>query len=326
MTNPLFIQDAEVEKLRTYLGTNPKSLIITHANPDGDAIGSALGLYLALSSAGLTVDVCDKDGVPDYLNFCPGSEAMKIDFNENDYDGFFILDCGDKAMTRMHETHPRMLSAEVMKINVDHHASNDNFGNINFVATDACSTTQILFHLIQSLGIRITPDIATALLLGICTDTGSFMHQNTTPQTYLDAGALVKLGGNISKIAQNVFRSYEFKTLKLWGRVLQDLHVTPEGAAIVGVHRDEYETLGAARSDLAGVIDYINAMPEAQYSVMLSEDEKGNVKASLRTRKDDVDVNALAKQFGGGGHVKASGFTVKDSKLKKEVKWKIVKE
>jgi len=114
------------------------------------------------------------------------------------------------------------------------------------------------------------------------------------------ASELIKHGGDIHPIAENVFYNYELKTLKLWGKVLANLHVTPDGAAIVGVSREDYESLGAERKDLEGVIDYINSLEEARYSVLLSEDEKGNVKASLRTRKPDVDVQALAQKFGGG--------------------------
>jgi len=163
-------------------------------------------------------------------------------------------------------------------------------------------------------------------MTGIYTDTGGFMHQNTTPLTYQYAAELIKLGASPQHVAQNVFHKYDFRTLKLWGKVLQNLHVTADGAAIVGVEEKDYEALGCTRQDLAGVIDFINAMPEARYSVMLSEDGKGNVKASLRTRKDDVDVKALAEQYGGGGHVKASGFTIPGGRLEKEVKWKIVQD
>jgi len=162
--------------------------------------------------------------------------------------------------------------------------------------------------------------------LGIYTDTGGFMHQNTTPITYQYSSELVKLGASYRRIAREVFQKYDFCTLKLWGKVLQNLHVTKDGAAIVGVEEEDYQSLGCKREDLGGVIDFVNAMPEAKYSVLLSEDGRGNVKASLRTRDDSVDVKALAEKFGGGGHVKASGFTIKGGHLEKEVKWKIVQE
>ena len=327
MTHKTPLVDAEnLEKLKKYLSTNPKIILLAHANPDGDTLGASLGLWEGLRSMGVTVDVACIDAIPEYLRFIPFAENMRSDFDTNDYDAVFFIDCGAKKMTRFQDTKPEILSDKMVKLNLDHHPSNDLWGEMNFVNTEAASSTQIAFELLKQLGANITPQIATCLMLGLYTDTGSFMHQNTTPACYKDAGELVKLGANIAQISKNIFRANEYKMLKLWGKVLHNLYVTPDGAAIVGVNKKDYENLGAKREDLAGVIDYINSMPEAKYSVLLSEDEKGNVKASLRTRKPDVDVKALAEKFSGGGHVKAAGFTIKDSKLEKEIKWKIVEK
>ncbi len=325
--NQSFINESELQKLQDYLvRQKPKLIILTHANPDGDAVGSSLGLFAGLKSLGVDVSVACLDPVPDAFHFIPFEEHMKSDFDEKSFDAVCFVDCGSRTMTRFEEDKPRILSGEMIKINIDHHPSNDSFGDINFVVTHASSSTQIIFHLLQGLRAKITPQIATCLLLGLYTDTGSFMHQNTTSATYDVAGQLLRLGANASQIAKKVFQSHEPTMLKLWSRVLQNLYLTPEGAAIVGVSRKDYESLGAKREDLTGVIDFINSMPEAKYSVLLSEDEKGNVKASLRTRKQDVDVKALAEQFGGGGHIKASGFMVKGGHLQKEIKWKIIQD
>lgn len=326
MSQKQIIDHENLEKLKRYLKTNPKIIILAHGNPDGDTLGGVLGMGLSLKEAGQNVQIACIDPIPKKYKFLAGIEEIQTDFNEDDFDAVIFIDCGNKKMTRFHETKPRIHSDKMVKINIDHHPSNDLFGEINFVSTTACSSTEIIFELLKSLELNITPKIATALLLGIYTDTGSFMHQNTTPKSYLAASQLIKLGGNVSQIARNVFQNYELKTFKLWGKVLQNLHVTSDGAAIVGVEKKDYKSIGASRSDLEGVIDYINSMPEAKYSVLLSEDEKGNVKASLRTRNEDVDVKALAEKFGGGGHIKASGFTVKGSRLEKEVKWKIIQE
>lgn len=327
MSKPASILDvSEIEKLKTTLNQAHKIAAICHGNPDPDALGSALGVYMALDSVGLDITPVCIDGVPESMKFLPKSEKVVQDFDENEFDTYFLLDCGHPKMLKFDVTKPIILSDKVQKINIDHHPTNTNYGDVNFVLTDRASTTQIIYHMLQALEIKINPDIATALLAGIYGDTGSFMHQNTTPETYEVAADLMKKGGNVSVIAKNLFRNYEYKTLKLWGKVLENLHVTEDGAAVVGVEREDYESLGCTRSDLNGVIDIINSMPEAKYSVILSEDEKGNVKASLRTRRDDVDMKALAEQFGGGGHVKASGFMIPGGRLQKEVKWKIVKE
>jgi len=320
------LPEAEVSTLKRYLESKPKLIILTHSNPDGDAIGSALGLYSGLKEQGFDVEVACIDPCPDEFKYLPDHEKLKNDFNPSDYQAVIFVDCGDKKLTRFENAHPEILSEDMVKINIDHHASNDNFGEINFVITDVASASMIVYQVLKTLKYKITPNTANALITGIYTDTGGFMHQNTTPLTYQYAAELIKLGASPQHVAKNVFHTYDFRTLKLWGKVLQNLHLTGDGAAVVGVEEKDYESLGCTRQDLAGVIDFINAMPEARYSVMLSEDGKGNVKASLRTRKDDVDVKALAEQYGGGGHVKASGFTIPGGRLEKEVKWKIVQD
>lgn len=320
------LPESEVNKLKRYLESHPKLIILTHANPDGDAIGSALGLYLALKEKGHTVDVACIDPCPEEFKYLKNYDHLKTDFNPADYQAIIFVDCGDKKLTRFEKTYPEILSDERVKINIDHHVSNDQFGEINFVITDVASASMIVYQILKALDCKISPETANALITGIYTDTGGFMHQNTTPLSYQYAAELIKLGASPQNVAKNVFHTYDFRTLKLWGKVLQNLHLTADGAAIVGVEEKDYESLGCTRQDLAGVIDFINAMPEARYSVMLSEDGKGNVKASLRTRKEDVDVKALAEQYGGGGHIKASGFTIPGGRLEKEVKWKIVQD
>lgn len=320
------IQTDELKKLQDYLKKAERTLIITHANPDGDAIGSSLGLFMGLKSVGINVEVACIDGVPEHFQFIKNSEQMKKSFRLKDYDGIIWVDCGDKHMPKFHEEIPDLFDESIFKINIDHHPSNDRFGNINFQHNDVSSACEIVFRLLEALEIKITSDIATALILGLYTDTGSFMHQNTQPSTFKNAADLVQYEADTQKIAQEVFKKYDFKTLKLWSKVLKDLSVTKDEAAIVGVHRNDYESLGCTRNDLAGVIDYINSIEGIKYSVLLSEDEKGNVKASLRTRSEDIDVKEIAEKFGGGGHVKASGFTIQGGHLEKEVKWKIVKQ
>jgi len=324
MTKKDLIDHAELENFKKYLATNPRILVIVAENIDPDAIGGSLAMFHGLKSAGIRTHIVCRAKIAKKYKFLDGVSQITADFDENEWDGIVFIDCGDKKMAGFQKEKPEILSEKFVKINIDHHASNDHFGEINFVSTDAASATILVFRLLQKLKIRITPGMATALLAGIYGDTGSFMHQNTTPDCYFSAAELVRLGANVATISKNLFRTHDLRTLKLWGKVLGNLHVTADGAAIVGVERKDYESLGASREDLEGVIDFINSMPEAKYSVLLSEDEKGNVKASLRTRNPDLDVKALAERFGGGGHVKAAGFTIPSGHLEKEVKWKIV--
>lgn len=315
-----------IKKLQIHLKKNPRMAVLCHANPDGDAIGALLGWCMVMADFGVDVTPICYDPVPNMFLYLSSADTVQQDFRPEKYDTIVFLDCGDKRLTKFQEEYPDILTDAFYKINVDHHPTNDLWGDVNFVETKASSTTQILWKVFQALDQVVSPSAATALLTGIYTDTGGFMHQNTTPEVYALSAELMEAGANISEIASSVFHQYDFKTLKLWGRVLQNLHITDDGAAMVGVSEKEYRSIGCDRTDLAGVIDYINSMPEADYSVVLSEDGRGNVKASLRTRKDHVDVKSLAERFGGGGHVKASGFTIPKGKLQKEVRWKIVSD
>ena len=321
-----FIKKSELEKLQAWIEGKPRVVMIAHSNPDGDTIGCTAALALGLEQLNIHVQRACIDAVPKDFQFLKGSDEYTQDFDVKDFDSAWLCDCGDKVMTRFHEAKPEILSETMTTINLDHHPTNDNFGDINFVDPSASSSCELTLYLLQKLNVNITPEIATALLLGLYTDTGGFQPQNTTPEAYKAAAVLIRAGGNVAKIAKHVFHNNEFRKFKLWGKVLKDLHLTEDGAAIIGAHVNDYKKLGATRKDLNGVIDWISSMPEAQYSVLLSEDETGNVKASLRTRKSDVDVKALAEKFGGGGHVKAAGFTVRGGHLKKEIKWKIVTE
>jgi len=322
----LNIDQNNLDTFRDFLKEKPKLLILSHANPDGDTTGSSMGLYLGLKQLGLDVSLACIDEIPRNFHFMTPWKEYRQDFNSDDYDAIIFMDCGDKRMTKFQEAKPEILSNKTFKINFDHHPTNDNFGEINFVNTEACSTCAITFEVLKKLDIKITPEMATALLFGLYTDTGGFIHQNTKPFTYTAASELVKAGGNISKISRNFFYNHDLKKFKLWGKVLKNLHVTEDGAAIIGVFREDYQSMGATRQDLGGIIDIISSMENVKYSVMLSEDEKNNVKASLRTRRDDIDVKALAEKYGGGGHVKAAGFTVPKGHLKKVVKWKIIQD
>jgi bifunctional oligoribonuclease and PAP phosphatase NrnA len=319
-----FIKEAELEKIQKWIQEKPCVAILAHSNPDGDTIGCTTALALGLEQLKIKVQRICIDPVPNGFKFLEGANKYVEDFDVKDFDSAWFCDCGDKVMTRFHEAKPEILSDSMTTLNLDHHPTNDNFGDINFVDSSASSSCEITLELLQKLNLQITPEIATALLLGLYTDTGGFQHQNTTPEAYRAAATLIRAGGNVAKIAKHVFHNNEFRKFKLWGKVLKNLHLTEDGAAIIGAHVNDYQNLGATRQDLGGVIDWVSSMPEAQYSVLLSEDEKGNVKASLRTRKADIDVKALAEKFGGGGHVKAAGFTVRGGHLKKEVKWKIV--
>lgn len=297
-------------------------LLLAHKNPDGDALGSLLALFQVLRKAGRDVTAACHDPAPANLEFLPESEKIATDFEASEYDLVIVLDCGDIHQTGFHKTKPELFDGSRTLVKIDHHPVASEFGDVQIVEPYFCATSSILTRLFEALEIPITPDIATCLLCGISTDTGSFRHSNTKPQTLRLAAQLLRKGANNFAIAKNIYRSTPLPALKLWGSVLTSLRQTDEGVTLAVAQRKDFEAAEARDEDLAGVVDYVNAVPNAKFSILLSE-RNGLVKASLRTLDESTDVAAIAQKFGGGGHVKAAGFAV-PGKLEKETRWRVV--
>lgn len=298
-------------------------LAICHKRPDGDTLGSALAMYHGLKQIGKEIDMACIDDVPERFQFIPGISRIVKKFEINNYDLLIVLDAGASYMTKYHEIYPNIFKEGREVINIDHHASNDNFGTCNMVDEQAASTTIILFRLFEKWGVKITPVIATALLTGIYNDTGSFMHSNTSMEVFEVAGKLLEAGGKFSLVSRSLFKNTPLSALRLWGRVLENARLNEEGVTISVITWKDFEECGANADDISGVVDLLNSVPGSKYTCLLNEDKNGYIKGSFRTRRDDVDLAELAAQFGGGGHRKAAGFTMQ-GRLQKEVHWKIV--
>ncbi len=297
-------------------------LLIPHKSPDGDTLGSALGLYHSLKQMGKnpTVDCIDEPAP--VFNFMPAIETVKQGIEHVDYDLVFIVDAGATHLTGVHERYPQLFDKSHEVINIDHHPTNDYYGRYNLVKPKAAAATMIVYQMIMDLGMPLDRHAATCLLTGIYTDTGSFMHSNTDAETMRMAARLLAKGANLRGISNDIFNTTKISTMRLWGRVLRNIYRTPDGVTMSVVTQKDFEECDATYEEMTGVVDYVNSVPNSAYSVILTE-KKGAVKGSLRTLNEDVDVSAIAGQYGGGGHTKAAGFTVK-GKLKKEIRWKVV--
>jgi len=329
--------------------------IISHRSPDGDAVGSNLALRYCLESHGKRVVSACVDAVPDNSLWLRDADKFVSDFNYDDFDVIVSVDCGSKKLVAFHEKKPELFGgagdgsaradieiettavgsggtagdAAVKPrkpfINIDHHSSNDNYGTINLVDPSAAATAFIIFFFLRTAKCEITPDIATALMHGLYFDTGSFMHSNTNEYVLKVAGELMRAGASFKRSARELFHTTPVNKLRLWGRILERTYVNEEGVTVSAVGKHDYDVCGAGAGDTGGVIDLLNAVPGSRYCVLLSEDEKGQVKGSLRTQRDDVNLSEIAKTFGGGGHPKASGFGV-SGRLEPVVSWKVVPE
>ncbi len=298
-------------------------LCIAHKKPDGDSLGATVALYLAFKEMNKEVEMACIDDLPERFHFLPESRKFIREFNYEDYDLIIVSDAGASYMTKYHEIYPGIFSGKVPVVNIDHHPSNDNFGTVNVVDVNSASATVILYKIFQFLDIKISPAIATAMLCGIYNDTGSLMHQNTSLEVFEITGKLMEAGGRVNIIAKNLFRSTPITTLKAWGKALERASINDQGVVVTVLTNNDLQEIDAKADELSGLVDFLNAVPGSKFTVLINEDEKGNVKGSFRTRRDDVDLAQLAGLFGGGGHKKAAGFSM-PGRIHQEIRWKVL--
>lgn len=303
------------EKLGEKLHEAKKVIVIGHRKPDGDALGSMCATKMWLESIGKEVSLACHDKPAGRYMFLPFMDIVETDIDLSLYDMAILVDCGASYMTDFHEKHPEILAKNQVGeakgptiVNIDHHASNDNFGHINIVNVHAASATMILYDIFVYFGVQITPDIATCLLTGIYNDTGSFMHSNTSLDVYEVASELLAKGAKISPLIKFLFKTMSVPSLKAWGRAMTNARITDDNF-VLSVMKDGDFGEGEDPDQLGGVIDYLNMVPDVKFSMLLKE-EGGRVKGSLRTKRDDVDLSKIAALYGGGGHPKASGFSM----------------
>jgi len=306
--------------------SNKNILILTHKNPDGDAVGSVLGLGQALSSLGKNAECFSKDVIPDVFKFLPNVAMIKNSVKLKNYDLVILLDCALFSRTGLDNIEDLVDSFDNLLV-VDHHPE----GTAEVGYLDSCvqiidpsaSSAAVLVHnLLEKLDIKITKDIANCLLTGIFTDTGGFQHSNTDAQTLQAAAELMKKGPRVDKIARNIFNSRNVSAIKLWGKALTRIQKDKNtGMAISYLSKKDLEECGAKQEDIAGLVSIINTVSDAKFSLLLTESDDNKIKGSLRSEEyGNIDVSRIARSFGGGGHKLASGFEVEGGNVKNDIK------
>ncbi|MAF80733.1 hypothetical protein CL628_01835 [bacterium] len=315
--------ESTVQEIVERLRRSERVLIAAHEHPDGDAIGSSLALLHALSMQGKQVTTYIPDAAPEYLQFLPGFDRLTTTKpNVADYDLVVVLDC-----TKLFRAH---LEAEVRAhpntIVIDHHHDNDEGGTVNLVLTRAAAVAQILTEMFRMTEVDINHDMATCLLTGIFTDTGSFMHDSTTPEILELASELMGKGARLSHIAHETYQKKELPSLRIWGEVLSRVMVNEDtGAAVSLITHQDLAQHGATLEDLAGVVNLLNTLPKTNFALLLTEYEPGKIKGSLRSEPHKgVDVSKIAKRLGGGGHKLASGFEVDGRIIHADGQWRVL--
>lgn len=298
-------------------------LIAAHEHPDGDAVGSSLALMHALRLQGKEVTVYVPDAPPPYLSFLPGFSRVTTEKPDvHQFDVVVVLDC-----TQLYRAHlADELRSHPCVIVIDHHVGNDEDGHLNLVVPGAAATAHILTELFRLGNVPITRDMATCLLTGIFTDTGSFMHDSTTPEILEMASELMGYGARLSHIAHETYQKKELPALRIWGEAFSRAMVNDRtGAAVSVITYDDLANYGATRDDLDGVVNMLNTLPQAKFALLLTEYEPGKIKGSLRSEPHKgVDVSTMAQKLGGGGHKLAAGFEVEGHLVRQDGRWRIV--
>lgn len=292
--------------------------IFAHENPDGDAVGSALAVYILLKELGKNVDVIIPH-FPDTYKYLPRWEEALLEGEQGKiYDLAIAVDCGDFA--RIDDPNDTYSSAKVT-INVDHHSSNSMFADFNFVDPVAPACCQIITSICESLGIEINKDVGICLLTGIITDTGGLRYEGVTSETYEFVADILKKGVKVSKVYKQAFAAVSRNKFEIQKLALNRLEFLEDGkVTFTYITKKDMEEYGVDISDLDGIVESGRDIQGVEVSIFLSERDEG-FKASLRSN-EYVNCADACILFGGGGHIKASGCTLNYSL--EEAKEKIV--
>ncbi|MGE5856146.1 MAG: DHH family phosphoesterase [Syntrophaceae bacterium] len=279
-------------------------LVTSHVRLDGDAVGSELALYEALKSLGKEAVVYNQDRTPQMYAFLPDAGVIVNRLGPLDgFDAVFVLDCSE--IERMGEEAPRIAGIRRI-VNIDHHISNDRYGHLTLTDPEASSTGEMIFRLIDGMGIELTRDMAVNLYTAILTDTGAFRYSNTGPKTFAVAGRLLEKGADPAWIAQMVYETFPAVKIRLLSRALSTLEFDWQGRiAAVTVSKKMLEDAGAQWEHTEGFVEYPRSIEGVQVAAFFSEISEGLYKVSLRS-KGRFSVEEVARKFGGGGHINAA--------------------
>ena len=298
------IIDRILEKIRE----SQTICIAGHIRPDGDCIGSELGLALALMKEGKEVACWNEDPLPQKYAFLDPGHVVQKPKGAPEFDLVIALDCA--SFERLGTIGPAVEPRKQL-INIDHHQSNTRYGDLNWIAGREASTGELVFRMIRVAGWPISASIADCLFTAVSTDTGSFQYPTTKPVTYHTAGELVKLGAHLDTICNEVYQSYSLSRVRLLKHVYDHFHLTCNNRiAYLWLKAADFARTGANRSDTEGLIDHIRDIEPVVVACIFEAVEPELTRISLRSKSDAVNVNEIAAQFGGGGHSAAAGARI----------------
>lgn len=313
-------------KLKDTIVSNEKFLLIGHEQPDGDSIGSILALGEGLRQLGKKVSMVCKDELPPVFRFLFGAENIKRDFLGGDFEAVILIDNGDLKRTGFSERLLGLKKRRIKIVNIDHHPKNDlwRFSDVNHACVTASSVAEIIYRILLDLKVKLTPSMATNLLCGIFNDTGGFRHSNTSEEVLNVVSQLLSLGAKLKLVSRSLSNSKTIPSLKLWGIALDRLKFNKElGIAFSIILQDDIKLAEASEDDVSGLVNLLNSASESEVALLLYEGSDGKIKGSIRTESDKIDVSSLASVLCGGGHRKASGFSLSGRLKLENGRWDI---
>ena len=282
--------------------------ITSHVRPDGDSLGSSLGLYWLLRALDKEPEVIMRDPVPLAYQKLPGAELVRVTPRVDlPYDAVFVIECSDVSRPGLIDLEKQFV------VNIDHHSTTALFGTINWIDSTASAVGEMIYNLCKAIGVRVTREIAECVYTALVTDTGSFHYSNTTERTFKVASELVRAGVKPAKVSQAVFGSYPWSKVELLGEVLASARRDASGrVAWLRQTIEMQERAGASDEDGDGFVNYPLSCGEVEAVAFLKESAPGVYRVSLRS-KCDVNVARIAEKFGGGGHRNAAGCMLRGS-------------
>ena len=283
-------------------------LITSHVRLDGDALGSELAFYLMLKDLGKKAVVYNQDSTPAHYRFLPAAQNIVHELGDvEQYDIAFVLDCSE--LDRVGDQSPKIGKIKRL-INIDHHISNNGFSGIKLIDAQASSTGELLFRLMSEMSVKMTKDICTNLYAAILTDTGGFRYSNTRQDTLWVAGKLVEKGADPQWISENIYESDPPEKLKLLARTLDTLSIDLNNkVGSLTVTQKALQETGASMDHTDGFVDIPRTVQGIEISVLYTQLDSNYFKLSLRS-KGSVNVEKIAKKFGGGGHINAAACRI----------------
>jgi bifunctional oligoribonuclease and PAP phosphatase NrnA len=312
-----------LERVAAEIRRRDRFLLTAHEGPDGDALGSLLGMHQLLTALGkdsVMFLAAKEFPLPIEYRFLPLEEVFHEPPADLSDRTIVFLDCGN--VDRMPVDF--LTEGGNFRINIDHHHDNTLFGDVNLVEVDASCTAEIVYELAVLLGVEIDPEMAAALYVGIVTDTGKFMYENSSARTHRIAAELIEAGVEIDETYRRLYEHVPIEKLRLLSRALDGIQRHCDGALVLAyITAADYEASGAGEEMTEGIIDHLRSVEDARVAALIRDlGDRGRAarKVSLRSSGGEVDVSAIARKNGGGGHKRAAGFST-DLEIDELVPW-----